>query len=429
MYWYSSSILLSWSLPDINSTQCKVRISDAADGNPSDVSNSVFTIKPVASISIIAPQAGDVYVAGDPINIKWTSTGIQNVKIEYTNDNGVVNADWHSLVDNTPSNGLFVTSFSIPTNQYRIRISEALNGSPMAYSNGVFTVSPQPVRTISVTSPNGGENWLVGTTSEIRWVSTNIDSVKLEFTIDGGANWTTIVDRTPSNGLYNWAIPSTDFRSDLCLIRVSNTKGTPSDISDGYFSLHPNTKLLRWVFPNGGEFIYQDTLITWISTGVSNVNIEYTDDNGNTWNPVASNYHSTGAFWWVLPFSQPSTLARLRIYDASDPTITDMSDSYFYLHIKGGLNVIDPHLNSSVAAGSDMNISWTSDNKISSVKIEYWSDNSRSWHLIADNVSSTYKRVNNYLWKGVPNNAGNIQIRLTDSSGKYSTKSGTVIIK
>ena len=419
----------SWPLPDINSTQCKVRISDATDGNPSDVSNAVFTIKPVSSISIVAPAAGDVYVAGDPVTIKWTSSGIQNVKIEYTNDNGVLSTDWHSIVDNTPSNGVYVTSFSIPTNQYRIRISESLTGSPMAYSNGVFTVSPQPVRTVTVTSPNGGENWLVGTTNEIRWMSTNIDSVKIEFTIDGGANWKTITASTPSNGLYNWLIPSTDFRSDLCQIRVSNTKqGTPSDISDSYFSIHPNTKLLRWQFPNGGEFIWQDTLITWVSTGVANVNIEYTDDNGNTWNTVVNNYHSTGAYFWNLPLSQPSTLARLRIYDSSDPTISDMSDSYFDLHIKSGISIISPYQNTSLSAGSDMNISWKASDKITSVRIEYWSDNNKRWNLIADNVPSTYKKVNNYLWKGILQNRGNIQLRITDSKGKFSAKSSTIAI-
>jgi len=419
----------AWSLPNINSTQCKVRISDAADGNPSDVSASTFVINPIAAISVTAPNAGDVFVAGDPVNIKWTSTGVQNVKIEYTTDNGILNTDWHSLVDNTPSNGLYVTSFSVPTNQYRIRISEAVNGSPMAYSNGVFTISPQPVRSVTVMSPNGGENWLVGATNEIRWTSTNIDSVKIEYSIDGGADWNTIISSTPSNGLYNWVVPVTTYRSDICLIRISNTKlGTPSDISDGNFSIHPNSKLLRWEFPNGGEYIWQDTLVTWVSTGVSNVNIDYTDDNGNTWNPVAVNYHSTGAFWWILPISQPSTLARLRIYDSSDPTVSDMSDSYFNLHIKAGINIIAPGASASFSVGSKMNISWTGNDKISSVKIEYWSDNTKRWNLIADNVPSTYKKINNYLWQSIPQNKGNIQIRITDSKGKFTTKSNTVTI-
>ena len=75
-----------------------------------------------------------------------------------------------------------------------------------------------------------------------------------------------------------------------------------------------------------------------------------------------------------------------------------------------------------------MNISWTGSNQITSVKIEYWSDNTKRWNLIADNVFSTYKKVNNYIWQGTPQNKGNIQIRLTDSKGKYTARSGTVTI-
>src|SRR5664280_3396886 len=80
-----------------------------------------------------------------------------------------LSTDWFSLVDNTPSNGSFVTTFSIPSNQYRIRISEALTGSPMAYSDGVFTISAQPVRTIGMIAPNGGEQWIVGTTNAVSY--------------------------------------------------------------------------------------------------------------------------------------------------------------------------------------------------------------------------------------------------------------------
>ncbi len=75
-----------------------------------------------------------------------------------------------------------------------------------------------------------------------------------------------------------------------------------------------------------------------------------------------------------------------------------------------------------------MNISWTGDNKITSVKIEYWSDNTKRWNLIADNIFSTYKKVNNYLWKGITGDRGNIQIRISDSKGKFSAKSNTVNI-
>ena len=112
------------------------------------------------TISITSPKAGDVYTAGSPVNIKWISTGIQNVKIEFTTNNGLLSTDWSTLVNSTPSIGIFVTTFSIPSNQYRIRISEAVTGSPVAYSAGAFTILPQLVKTISMITPNGGEHWM-----------------------------------------------------------------------------------------------------------------------------------------------------------------------------------------------------------------------------------------------------------------------------
>ena len=419
----------AWSLPNINSTQCKVRVSDATDGVPSDVSTSAFSVSPISTISVTSPKAGDVYSAGSPVNIQWTSTGIQNVKIEFTANNGLLSTDWFSLVDNTPSNGSFVTTFSIPSNQYRIRISEALTGSPMAYSDGVFIISAQPVRTISMLAPNGGEQWIVGTTNEIRWTSTNIDSVKLEYSLDGGADWNTIAANVPSNGLYNWLVPNVAFRSDNCRIKVSDFRqGTPFSISTGSFSIY-SSKVLKWVFPNGGEYIWQDTLITWTSSGINNVNIEYTEDNGQNWITVVSNSPSTGAYYWHLPIVPPATLARLRVTDASDPTVTDMSDASFYLWIRGALKLVAPIGNNTVSAFSGMDISWKGIDIISSVKIEYSADNGKSWNTIANNVPNARKQVNNYLWNGIPQGIkGNILIRLSDSKGRYSDKSGKINI-
>ena len=419
----------AWTLPNINSTQCKVRVSDATDGVPSDASSQVFTIKPIPTISVISPKAGDVYNAGSPVDIQWTSTGIENVNIEFTITNGLKDTSWYSLVNNIPSNGIFITTFSIPSNQYRIRIREALTGSPMAYSDGVFTISPQLVRTISMIAPNGGEQWIVGTTNEIRWTSTNIDSVKLEYSLDGGANWNIIADKVPSNGLYNWLVPNVAFRSDNCLIKVSDVKqGTPFSISAGSFSIY-SSKVLKWVFPNGGEYIWQDTLITWTSSGINNVNIDYTEDNGQNWIAVVSNLPSTGAYFWHLPIVPPATLARLRVTDASDPTVTDMSDASFYLWIKGALKLVAPTGNNTVSAFSGMNISWKGIDIISSVKIEYSADNGKSWNTIANNVPNARKQVNNYLWNGIPQGIkGNILIRLSDSKGRYSDKSGKINI-
>lgn len=91
---------------------------------------------------------------------------------------------------------------------------------------------------IRVTSPNGGEAWVVGDTHDITWVSENFygENVDIEFSTDGGGSWTPIVDSTPNDGLHPWEIP--DAISGTCLVRVSDSEdGDPSDQSDDLFSI------------------------------------------------------------------------------------------------------------------------------------------------------------------------------------------------
>jgi hypothetical protein len=302
------------------------------------VSRILFTDKTTATITVISPKAGDVYTAGTPVNIQWSSTGIQNVKIEYTTNNGLLSTDWNILAYSTLSSGNYTTTFSIPSSLYRIRISEAVAGSPIAYSDGLFNVAAQAKKTIDIVAPIGGEHWIVGTTNQISWVSTNVDSVNLNYTADGGANWTLIASNIPSNSLYNWVVPEVAFRSDNCFIRVSDAKqANLAALSHAPFSIYP-TKVLKMVYPNGGESFVSDTTtvkisIKWLSSGVEKVNLEYTKDMGLTWNTIATDINSTGAYIWNMPMDPPSSMARIRVTDSnpSDSTITDMSDDNFYI--------------------------------------------------------------------------------------------------
>lgn len=91
---------------------------------------------------------------------------------------------------------------------------------------------------IRVTSPNGGEVWLVDETRDVTWVSENFygENVDIEFSADGGSSWSTIVSSTPNDGVYAWLIP--DSTSDICLVKVSDSEdGDPSDQSDDFFSI------------------------------------------------------------------------------------------------------------------------------------------------------------------------------------------------
>ena len=413
-------------IPNQITDEGKIRIT-TDDNLSKNISAGAFSITKGSSkaLALAKPNGGEVLYVNESFNILWVASGITSIKIELSIDNGF---SWNPVILSFSALSGSYTWNPIPntpSQQCFIRITDVSDDNTTDKSKTAFTIaSPQGIQ---VLNPNGGENWLVSTTNEIRWTSTNIDSVKIEYSIDGGADWSTIVDRVPSNGSYKWTVPPVQFGSDLCVIKISDSKQKfPSDISDGYFSIQ--NKSIRILFPNGGEFISQDTLLTWSSTGVSSVNIEYSDDNGIAWNPIVNDYHSTGAYFWRLPFSQPSSLARIRITDATDPTITDMSDSYFYLHIAKGISVQKPDPNYNYVSGSEMNISWKSGINISNVRIEYSYNNGLNWNLIGNNVPTTYKTDNVFIWKNIPKVSNNILIKITDSNGKYSAKSSLVKI-
>jgi len=82
--------------------------------------------------------------------------------------------------------------------------------------------------------------------------------------------------------------------------------------------------------PNGGESWTGGKAynITWTARDISNVKLEYTLDNGSTWNMIASAVAaSTGSYTWTVPNSA-TTAARVRATDAYG-SASDVSDGTF----------------------------------------------------------------------------------------------------
>ncbi|TAK56677.1 MAG: hypothetical protein EPO24_10960 [Bacteroidetes bacterium] len=91
---------------------------------------------------------------------------------------------------------------------------------------------------ITLTSPNGGENWQIGTTHSIKWTSTNISGdVKIEISSDNGNTFSTLMNGTPNDEEESWYI--TGPASTNVLLRISSlSDNTISDNSDDMFTLY-----------------------------------------------------------------------------------------------------------------------------------------------------------------------------------------------
>ncbi len=80
-------------------------------------------------------------------------------------------------------------------------------------------------RSINITSPSVVEELAAGSALLIQWASTSSDTamgyVNLYYSIDGGANYTSIALGALNNGSYSWTLPSVD--TDSAYIKIEGT--------------------------------------------------------------------------------------------------------------------------------------------------------------------------------------------------------------
>jgi hypothetical protein len=128
-----------WTVPATPSTQCRVRVSDAATSTPSDTSDNDFTI--FTSITVDVPNGGEVWGMGDPQYIVWHGSTPPTfpVKIEYSTDGG---SSWSPVELSTANDGSHLWSVpDTPSGQCRVRISDAATDAPSDVSDDDFTIT------------------------------------------------------------------------------------------------------------------------------------------------------------------------------------------------------------------------------------------------------------------------------------------------
>ncbi|MBI1938936.1 MAG: hypothetical protein HYS25_12560 [Ignavibacteriales bacterium] len=378
-------------LPSLSTTNCKVRISDASDGSPSDESDSFFDISPEPDIEILRPNGNEIFLTGAVEEIRWTSESVENVKIEYTTNNG---ATWTEIINNLPSNGSYYWS-TIPalnSSLCKIKISDADDGNPFDVSNNNFQIANQLGQIITITSPAGGEGWQAGTSQTIQWTSISVNNVKIDYTTNNGQTWIEIVSSTTSDGFYTWAqVPST--ASNNCRIRISDAADGVPTVASELFSIEPEPSL-NVVSPNGGETVnYGDNIaIKWTSQNVANVKIEYTLNGGANWNTIINSVPSIGTYVWNTALdanlNTNSEQCRIRISDTSDGVPFDISDANFSLsnQVVQSISITSPNGGENWEAGTKHNITWES-SAVSKFKIELTTDKGASWATLVDNYA------------------------------------------
>ncbi len=236
-------------------------------------------------------------------------------------------------------------------------------------------------RYISITSPRGGEELVRGTRHTITWTSSEEGSAKIEYTTGNGAGWETISPEVETaSGSFEWNVPDTVSRN--CQIRIT-TAATPAVTaqSERAFSIIiPGVTLTA---PKGGEqwLSGRITPITWESGGVSTVRLEFSKDNGASWDIVAASVEAAdSAYAWTIP-DTPSSQCLVRITDTDDATHTDVSGAVFSILPAPFLRLTTPNGGESWRAGSSGNIAWESSG-VQRIKVEYTLNGGTDWTML-----------------------------------------------
>jgi hypothetical protein len=396
----ASDGLYTWNIsPAIESgSDYKIRIASVVDGNIYDFSDTTFTLS--NQITVTVPNGGEIWQAGSLQDIEWNENLTGNVKIELYKG-GIFDT---VISSSATSNGEFTWAIPITTaegSDYKIKISSVDDSTVSDLSDADFTIF---AGNIMVTSPNGGESWLAGSSQEIRWSDNISGNVKIDL-YKAGVFYTEIVGSATSNGSFYWDISDTTTEGSDYRVKISSVENDSLfDFSDADFTIFAGS--ITVTSPNGGEswLAGSSRNITWIDNIEENVKIDLYKG-GLFHSVISTSTSSDGSREWDIPFTlEAGTDYTVKITDVSNPNTFDFSDSNFTI-ISSQITVIFPNGDEQWLEGQDYIISWT-DNLTGNVEIQLFkggafysqivsstpSDGSFTWEVSSSVVSgSDYK--------------------------------------
>lgn len=86
---------------------------------------------------------------------------------------------------------------------------------------------------VFLASPRGGERFLAGSTVRIAWSSVGVSGpVTIETSLDGGASWSVLADRTEDDGIHDWVTPRRLSERARVRVRASDTPSLSDESGD-----------------------------------------------------------------------------------------------------------------------------------------------------------------------------------------------------
>ena len=287
-------------------------------------------LHPAPTLALTSPNGGETWYVGATDTIYWDSDAYDgNITISINRDYPA--GAWSTLFSGTSNDGEQPWLVTNPTSENcRIRIVGDSYGGARDSSDADFTIT-DPY--ITITSPNGGENWFWGETHDILWNSGAGGYVDISLNRDyPSGEWESLSTNTPNDGVESWEV-SNPATSNARIRIVSTHEPSIRDSSDGDFSISDPT--LTLIVPNGNEIWTAggNSSIGWTGEGLLSTDSVKIYVN-RQWPGPDWEYLDTEPYWWYLNWlvTGPGTAsARVRIVSYDHPSVRDESDANFII--------------------------------------------------------------------------------------------------
>ncbi|HEX8733753.1 MAG TPA: FG-GAP-like repeat-containing protein, partial [Pyrinomonadaceae bacterium] len=297
----------------------------------------IYTPSQPGALQITTPVAGQVFRTGTELQLNWQIT-------EPFNDSQfavylLLDAHRQALsVANGGTNGTFSTIKFPFVSTDSARFVVFAPNSRRFYSEP-FSIRPDPrypdaPPTVSLISPNAGQQFPAGGIVPISWTASDdeaIQSFLILYSTDGGKTWLTLAENLPPTATnYNWRLPLGTGFSDVRVrvVAVDKRFQNSSDGANRVFQITPNQTAIRraqfdfdgdgradiGVFRQGNWYLQQSTAgFAAIQFGISSDKIVPADYDGDGRTDAAVYRDGT---WYLLGSAQGFTAVQFGL--ASD---------------------------------------------------------------------------------------------------------------
>jgi hypothetical protein len=237
--WQSFVATFEYTVPSGDGTkEVYYKVRDAVSLESTPVSNSIILDTSGPTSTSITINNGDPYTK--EVNVELTLTATDEwtpIEMIISNEASFAGANWESFSG--------TKAWTLPsgdgTKTVYAKFRDGGSNESGSESDTIYLDTVLP--TVEVTSPDGGEIWIGGSTESITWTATDEGSgfgatpIVIWFTSNEGTSWEYITTEANS-GSYSWTVPTLD--SDQCRISVEATDqalNTGRDMSAATFTI------------------------------------------------------------------------------------------------------------------------------------------------------------------------------------------------